>query len=527
MNTQSIFKYIKYIILYIVCAFLINYFFVKKSHLEENVGTVLLLNNNTITSSKPIQLDINLLKYPVNKTIHFSHTKDITLNTDDTIFVKTNNGTLGFHSFTGAPIYFEYLHPITKKLIMVFDYTNQKLENTYSPLLLLIDNTIINDYHMEYKENENNKKEIIFYKNYNGYEIKRIYKINDEYIDSTIQIENPKNVPIKSIKLLNQENSFFEKDELKGAYIYNTEDKIVKLTTANEISLLQSLILNPEIIGLQSTYFTQGIIQKNIFERAYFDFTTDESNKKYLYYFLEKSHFTSYENIDLTFKWYCRAKINSDLGEIDERLPLIMEYGFFAKLSNGLFFIVFYLVSLVHSLGLALIIFIIFCKLLVLPFGKYIKESNRNSKEFQQKLEYLKAKYHDDPKKKSEEEMLLIKKYGILPGFVARLPQVFNILIMISLPSFLKYNILLYQVPLGLWITDASLPDKYFILPIICFIFIYLHINNTKLTPMMKIGIIIFSCICLYGFAYFSSGMQLFILIGLISGYIENKIFAA
>ena len=513
---------LKYLIIYIIGALALNYFFSKKASYANDIGTVVGIEHHTLHTSRPVSLDLAALKNPINKLIE---RPEAVAHQDQTIYIETAEGKFGFSSYTGAPISYHYFHPITKKFIPVFDYTDEE-KNRISPLSLSLNNRMILNYQTQINENEK-EKNISFKTTQNEITINRTYIIKESNIESHITVENPHKLPIHSIQLISEEGSLIDQDERKGFFIYNPEEKILKFSVANPIPFANSVIFKPEIIGLQSTFFSQSIIQKNSFDRAFFQIQVDEKSQKQGYYFIEKSVFDSLDFISLSFSWYCGPKLLKPLETADTRLPLILEQGFFSKISNFFFTIIFYFVSVFKNLGVSLILFALLIKMLVLPFVSHIRESNRLSKEFQQKLEYVKAKYHDDPKKKSEEEMLLIKKYGIFPGFLARVPQLINVFVMITLPSFLKSNILFYHVPVGFWMTDASLPDKYFILPIICFLFAYLQINNTKMTPMMKIGVLILVLICMYAFSFLASGMQLFIVTGLVLGYFENKLLLA
>jgi membrane protein insertase Oxa1/YidC/SpoIIIJ len=502
---------LKYLVIYIIIAMGINYFFSKRLNQEE-IGTLVNLEAGKISVSRPMELDLNILKTPINKEFKIKKQED-----DQIITKNTQNGEIEFSSFYGTPISFKYRHPITEKFITLFDR-----QSTHTPPLLLVINGLAIT---NYEGSINEAGDVIrFTTTVNKTKIVRTYTIKENLIESTLDIKGNGTNEIDSIQIISEEFSPIERDKADGFFSYHPEEKIIKLSEINSKPLLHAVILKPEITGFQSTYFSQAIIQKNMFDRAFLDIKTNDAMEKKTYYYLEKTEFEECsKEISLTFSWYCGAKILSSLKAADERLPLILEQGLFSKIANFLFFIISFLLFTFKNVGISLIIFALALKLLTIPFLKQIKESNQISKEYQQKLEYIKAKYHDDQKKKSEEELLLIKKYGIFPGFSARIPQILHIFIMISLPSFLKSNILFYQVPVGLWMHDASVPDKYFILPLFCLLFAYLQINDAKLTPMVKIAILIAIIIGMYAFSFLASGMQLFIVTGLVLSYFEKK----
>ena len=53
------------------------------------------------------------------------------------------------------------------------------------------------------------------------------------------------------------------------SFSYHPEEKIIKLSEVNFKPLLHAVILKPEITGFQSTYFSQAIIQKHMFDQAF------------------------------------------------------------------------------------------------------------------------------------------------------------------------------------------------------------------------------------------------------------------
>jgi YidC/Oxa1 family membrane protein insertase len=204
-----------------------------------------------------------------------------------------------------------------------------------------------------------------------------------------------------------------------------------------------------------------------------------------------------------------------------------MEFGIFSKISQVFMSFIFFLTSIFNNFGIALLLFTALTKLIIIPFASSIKEQQKKSKEFQQKLEYVKAKYHDDPDKKLIEETALFKKYGMFPGFTSNIPQALNFFILFSLQTCLKKNIMLYQVPLGLWLTDATTPDKYYVLPIVFIVFMYLNINKSKMSPMIKITILMVFVLLIYMFSFWASSIQLFIVAGIVGRYIETTYLLA
>jgi membrane protein insertase Oxa1/YidC/SpoIIIJ len=503
---------IKLIGIYVAISFIINYFLAKKEEKKNNNSIIVRMDNKKLISNKPVDIDITLLEKEINKNIKIDSFLDIDKDEFHSISDDSNHYT--FSSFFGAPVIYKYKQSITKNELVVFDYLENKKD--FCPLSILIDGVLITDFKIDYSLIE--KDSITFFKKLNGFKIIRKYILREGFIDCEIEIDNPNNNYVGSISIVSQEDLLLKKDENEGAFTYNEEEKIVKFVSQNDLILDQSVIFNPEIVGLQSNFFVQAIIQNDSFYRSYFK--KDEKNS--IIYFLESKK-NDQVNYKLSFKWYMGPKIYSNLDKVDSRLSLVMEYGWFSKISQYFLLFIFFLTSLFNSFGLALITFTAMTKVLIIPFASRIREKNKKTKEFQQKLDYVKAKYHDDLEKKSVEEAALFKKYGMFPGMSSKIPQIFNLFVVVSLQSVLKKTIMLYEVPIGLWLTDATMPDKYYVLPFLFLFFMYLNINNTKMSPMIKISLLMIIIFIIYMFTFWSSSIQLFIVMGVIAGYLENK----
>jgi YidC/Oxa1 family membrane protein insertase len=136
---------------------------------------------------------------------------------------------------------------------------------------------------------------------------------------------------------------------------------------------------------------------------------------------------------------------------------------------------------------LAIIVFTIIIRVLILPFNIKAAKSTRGMQKIQPEVKKLQEKYKDDKEKLSAETMKLYKEKNVsMTGG--------------CLPSLLPLPILmaLYYVFMGikgidgasfLWIKDLFAPDKYYILPILAALSTYLpSYLMTKSTPAQPGG---------------------------------------
>lgn len=503
---------LKYFVIYaIIIIFSMNYFISGKKTISLNNPLIVRIFENKLISQKPISFDLEVLRDPIIKDIIIDEKSQDSCNEKKILHIGDEEYV--FSSYSGGPIKHTFIHPLTKKELVLFDYSNQINNEDVLPLSLFLDQRLITGFDIEVDDNK-----VICQKKYHGAIIKKIFIISKNIIECRIEIENNENHNFEIIKIGSQQQMAISKDGSPNGFCYTDDEKISKFFRENKATIDQSVVIYPDLIGFQSDYTAEAIIAKSPFMRGFWNTSVNGA----MQYMIEKK-VDNNKCFDVNFIWYSGPKEYKLLNAIDGKLGLIMELGWFSKISQLLMSFVLWLASICHSFGLAILLFIILTKLLVVPFAAHMREGNKKSKEFQQKLEYIKAKYHDDKEKENSETMALYKKYGIMPGFSSKIPQFLNLFIVMAFQSVFKKNILLYEVPIGLWIGDATMPDPYYILPIIFLGMMYLTINQGKMPPMFKIAILGLAVLLIYMFSFWSSGVQLFIVGGVVANYIETK----
>ena len=162
--------------------------------------------------------------------------------------------------------------------------------------------------------------------------------------------------------------------------------------------------------------------------------------------------------------------------------------------------------------GIAIILITLLLKLIMLPFTirgeQALNKSKLEQAQFEKKLKYLQEKYKDNPQLLAQERAELIKKHGI-PGLLGGcLPVLIQLPIFWGLSIVLSQSIELYQASF-LWISDLSLPDPYYVLPILTGIGIMLH--NPTGDLQKKLASIVFGIFFIAFAANFSAGLTLYI----------------
>jgi YidC/Oxa1 family membrane protein insertase len=204
-------------------------------------------------------------------------------------------------------------------------------------------------------------------------------------------------------------------------------------------------------------------------------------------------------------------KLQSQLEQIDKKLKLTVDYGWLTTISQPLF----WLLSLVHGVvgnwGLSIIAVTILIKLVFYKLTESSGRSMAKMRNLQPRIKALQERYKDDKQAQSQAMMELYKTEKVNPA-AGCLP------ILIQMPFFLAFywvlleSVEMRQAPFALWITDLSVRDPFFILPLImgAAMFFQQKLNPQVGDPIqvkvMQIMPIIFTAF----FAFFPAGLVLY-----------------
>lgn len=150
------------------------------------------------------------------------------------------------------------------------------------------------------------------------------------------------------------------------------------------------------------------------------------------------------------------------------------------------------------SFGLAIIVFTIIIRIALLPLSIKQTKSTAKMGAIQPEMKKVQAKYKSDPQKSQQEVMKLYKENGVNP-MGGCLPMLIQMPILFAL--FAVFNNLDMQGAGFLWMKDLTLPDPYYILPILSTVTTYFSSKlmqapgdgaQAKQTSTMNTGMAIF-----------------------------------
>ena len=204
-------------------------------------------------------------------------------------------------------------------------------------------------------------------------------------------------------------------------------------------------------------------------------------------------------------------KLQSQLEEVTKSLKLTVDYGWLTILSGPLFWLLSKVYNVLQNWGFAIIFVTILIKLAFYKLTQTSGRSMAKMRTIQPRMKALQERYKDDRQQLSQAMMELYKREKVNPA-AGCLP------ILIQMPFFLAFywvlleSVEMRQAPFVLWITDLSMRDPYFILPLImgAAMLLQTKLNPTPADPVQAKVMQIMPIMFTGFFAFFPSGLVLY-----------------
>jgi YidC/Oxa1 family membrane protein insertase len=201
----------------------------------------------------------------------------------------------------------------------------------------------------------------------------------------------------------------------------------------------------------------------------------------------DKLNFYSYMILSNPGSVYMGPKDEEILKSIDSVFPDInnvVEYGWFGSIAKVMLKGINFVHKFVPNWGWAIVIFTLFLKIILFPLTYSSSVSMARMQTLQPKMKAIKKKYRDqkDPEQRRQmnQEMMDLYKTEKINPMGGCLPMLLQLPILFGLFRLLAVSISVRHEPWILWITDLSIKDPYYILPILMGI---TQIIVQKMTP--------------------------------------------
>ena len=213
----------------------------------------------------------------------------------------------------------------------------------------------------------------------------------------------------------------------------------------------------------------------------------------------------------ISASFYAGPKDTERLEQISPYLDLTVDYGWLWWVSKPLFWVLKFIHNIVGNWGLAIIGLTLFVKLVFFKLSATSYKSMAKMRKLAPKMAELKERLGDDRQKFSQEMMKMYKTEKVNP-FGGCLPLLIQMPVFLALYYVLMESVELRHSPFFGWITDLSVKDPYFVLPIIYGVTMYFmqKLNPQPTDPMQARIMQMLPLVFTFMFLWFPAGLVLY-----------------
>ncbi len=186
-------------------------------------------------------------------------------------------------------------------------------------------------------------------------------------------------------------------------------------------------------------------------------------------------------------------------------------WGVVKAVAKPIFYVLRFLNEYTHNYGLTIVLLTIAIKMLFVPLQYKSYKSMKQMQMIQPKVAAVQEKYKDDRDRLNKELIKLYRDHKVNP-VGGCLPMVLQMPVFVALFNILYMTIDLRQAPLGLWITDLSVQDPYYVLPIVMGISMVIQqkITPTTMDPTQAKIMLMLPAFMTFLFINFPAGLVLY-----------------
>jgi YidC/Oxa1 family membrane protein insertase len=240
----------------------------------------------------------------------------------------------------------------------------------------------------------------------------------------------------------------------------------------------------------------------------------------------------------LELQLFAGPKEFDTLQSLQIRLEDTIDFGWFLfgswdtvrAVAKPIFSVLRYINDYTHNYGLTIILLTIIIKVLFIPLQYKSYTSMKKMQGIQPKVAAVQEKFKDDRDRLNKELIKLYRDHKVNP-VGGCLPMLLQMPVFVSLFNILYMTIDLRQAPLGLWITDLSIQDPYYILPIIMGIsmMVMQKIQPTTMDPTQAKMMLMLPVAMTFLFVNFPAGLVLYWLtnnvLSIVQQFVTDHLF--
>ena len=212
-----------------------------------------------------------------------------------------------------------------------------------------------------------------------------------------------------------------------------------------------------------------------------------------------------------TDQLFVGPKLQDQLRATAPRLRLTVDYGWLTVISQPLFWVLSKIYGLVGNWGWAIVLMTVLIKAVFYKLSETSGKSMAKMRKLQPRMKALQERYADDRQKLSQAMMELYKKEKVNPA-AGCLPILVQMPVFLALYWVLLESVEMRQAPFMLWITDLSVRDPYFILPLLMGVTMWIQqkLNPAPPDPVQAKIMQVLPVVFTVFFAFFPAGLVLY-----------------
>ncbi len=296
-----------------------------------------------------------------------------------------------------------------------------------------------------------------------------------------------------------------------GAVISSPEKRYEKIDFDDIKEDRLSVDITNGWVAMLQHYFITALIPASTEDKFHY-YTLNPDNNSYVIGAISPAKTISAGSSDnLKHRVYFGPKLQKRLEHIAEGLNLTVDFGIFWFLAKPLYWVLDYIHGFTKNWGWAIILVTLFLKICFYKLSAAGYRSMANMRKVQPRLLSIRDRYKDDRAKLNQAMMALYKEEKINP-LGGCFPILIQIPVFISLYWVLLESVELRQADFILWIHDLSIPDPYFVLPLLMGItmFIQQKLNPAPMDPVQAKVMSVLPIVFTVFFAFFPSGLVLY-----------------
>ena len=220
-----------------------------------------------------------------------------------------------------------------------------------------------------------------------------------------------------------------------------------------------------------------------------------------------------------TLQLYAGPKEYDTLRSLNVGLEETIDFGWFIfgswsvvkAVAKPIFYVLRFINEYTHNYGVTIILLTMGIKLLFVPLQFKSYKSMKQMQMIQPKVLGLQEKYKDDRDKLNKELIKLYRDHKVNP-VGGCLPMILQMPVFVALFNILYMTIDLRQAPFFGWITDLSVQDPYYVLPIIMGVTMVIQqkITPTTMDPTQAKVMLVLPVFMTFLFVNFPAGLVLY-----------------